>query len=257
MFFNDFNEAKRYRQNRPYFHQLAINRAAKTLGINEIVPIALDIACGTGQSSVALSSIAEQVIGLDLSWSMLTNAEFSKQVHYTLGRAEVLPLVSSSIPVASCALAFHWFNRDLFLKESWRVLKPGGFLIIYNNGFTGTMREMPAFEFWAQNIYPERYPTPPRNSKPLTNDEMVGAGFALIGEEKYQNELIFTPDELSGYLITQTNVVAALQQAGETVEAAREWLLAQITPYFPKEKATFVFSTRAWYLIKTAPGIFS
>lgn len=249
-FFNDLGQAKRYAQSRPYFHPLAIEHAVDALGIDETIPLALDIACGTGQSSIALSSISERVVGFDVSWSMLANAESDDRVRYVLAQAEAMPFGNNAVPFASCALAFHWFDRDVFLRESWRVLKPKGLLFVYNNGFTGSMKEDPSFHNWAQHVYPERFPTPPRNSQPFTTKEAVDAGFELIEEDKYENEVSLAPDELVAYLITQTNVVAALEEGRETVESARRWLLEQVNPYFAREKATFMFVTRAWYFRK-------
>lgn len=253
-FFDDPGEAERYAQSRPYFHQLAIERAARAIGLEGKVPMAVDIACGTGLSSRALTSIAEQVVGLDVSWHMISRAEPHEQVQYTLSMAEALPIKSGSIPLISCALAFHWFERDRFLENCQRVLEPGGWLMIYNNGFTGKMKENPDFSIWSGTIYPERFPTPARNSEPITREAAAAAGFELSGEEAYENEVVFTPEALAGYLCTQTNVAAGIREGRETAESARGWVLAGIRPYFPGEEGTFIFSTRAWYLQKDREG---
>lgn len=249
-FFDEMHEAKRYAQSRPYFHPLAIKHAADSIGIEAHFSLALDIACGTGQSTVALSAISDQIYRIDISWSMLANAESHASVQYVLARAEAIPFKDSSIPISSCALAFHWFDRDLFLREAWRVLVPKGLLIVYNNGFTGIMRGNPGFQSWSQEVYPARFPVPPRNSQPITTQGAARAGFVLNMEDRYKNDVNFTPDQLVAYLITQTNVVAALQNGRETVESARKWLLEQMNPFFDKDIATFVFSTRTWYLRK-------
>ena len=61
---------------------LAIARAKEAMGVERTVQLALDVACGTGQSAAALTSIAERVIGFDISWSMLANAERNERVRY-------------------------------------------------------------------------------------------------------------------------------------------------------------------------------
>ncbi|HKJ26521.1 MAG TPA: methyltransferase domain-containing protein [Anaerolineales bacterium] len=251
-FFYGVEEAKRYAKSRPYFHPFAVKWAAKALGIDDKLPIALDIACGTGMSTLALAAIAEKIVGLDISWNMLSNADSNQRIQYTNARSELLPFKSNSVSFVSCALAFHWFDRDAFLREAARVLKAECFLFLYNNGFTGTMRGQADFYDWAHNTYPARFPTPPRNHQPLTDGDLTRAGFVLIGEDRYQNDVSFTPDQLVGYLGTQTNVVAALQQGRETVESAYRWLLGQVAPYFIDEKAVFVFSTRAMYLVRSS-----
>ena len=251
-FFAHLDEAERYAQSRPYFHPLAIARAREAMGIERSVPLALDVACGTGLSTAALMSIAERAIGIDISRIMLLNAERSEQVRSLQARAESIPLQSGSAPLLSIALAFHWFDQDRFLREAWRVLGGEGLLLVYTNGFTGIMREDAAFEHWSREVYAERFPTPPRDSKPLSAEEAAGYGFAFIGEESYENEVGFTPEEVVAYLTTQTNVADAVEQGRESLESISQWLLEQVRPFFTGSSATFVFVTRAWYLSKKA-----
>jgi len=249
-FFTGLSEAERYAQSRPFFHPLAIARAKEAAGVEGIAPLALDAACGTGQSAAALTSVAERVIGFDISWNMLMNTQGNERVRYVQARAESMPFRSGAAPIMSCALAFHWFDRGRFLREAWRVLKAEGLLLIYNNGFTGIMRDEPAFQHWGQQVYPERFPTPPRNAQPFTRAEAAGAGFDFVKEERYENEVDFTPEALVAYLTTQTNVVAAVEQGRESLESAGQWLIEQVRPFFAKTSAAFIFSTRAWYLRK-------
>ena len=253
-FFTESNEAERYARNRPYFHPLAIARAKEAMGIGTAVPLALDVACGTGLSTTALLSIAERVIGMDISFNMLSNAQRDRRIRYVQARAESIPLPDSSLPILTTALAFHWFDRDSFLGEAWRVLGDEGLLLVYTNGFTGAMREDPAFEKWSHEVYPRRFPTPPRDSKPLTEEDAATAGFSLIAEERFENDVRFTPEELVSYLCTQTNVAAAIRQGRESIESAGQSLLEQVRPFFSGAAATFVFVTRAWYLRKGPRG---
>lgn len=251
-FFIDLNEAKRYSQSRPYFHPIAIERAKETMGIIDIFPLAVDVACGTGQSATALTAIAQRVIGFDISWNMLAAADRYEGLQYAQARAESMPFQSGSVPIMSSALSFHWFDRDRFLNEAWRVLDLEGLLLIYTNGFRGSMRENPSFVDWGLEVYTKRFPTPPRDSRPLTKEEAGRSGFSLVMEDSYENEITFTPEELVAYLMTQTNVVAAVDQDHESLESANRWLLDQVRPFFANARATFVFGTKAWYLKKRA-----
>jgi len=251
-YFTDLNEAERYAASRPYFHPLAIQRAKETFGIEGRLPLAVDVACGTGLSAVALTSLAEAVIAFDISWNMLSNARRERQPQYVQARAESMPFPSQIAPLLTCALAFHWFERASFLTEAWRVLEPDGRLLIYNNGFTGIMRENPAFDEFSHKRYPERFPVPPRDNPPFTEKEAATSGLMLIREERYENEVVFTPEELVAYLATQTNVAAAIRAGRESLESATKWLLEQVRPFFWAMSGTFVFVTRAWYLKKEA-----
>jgi SAM-dependent methyltransferase len=253
-FFADMDEAARYAASRPFFHPLAIARAGKAIGLQQTVPLALDVACGTGQSTKALAAIADRVIGLDISRSMLAHAQADARIQYLTARAEALPVRSGTASLVTSALAFHWFDRRRFLSEARRVLLEGGYLLIYNNGFTGIMGENPAFQTWSQKDYLQRFPVPPRDSAPLAAQEAERAGFTLLAEDVYENEIRFTADELAAYLTTQTNVKAALDQGRETLATATAWLLGQLRPFFVATNASFVFRTRAWYLQKAAPA---
>lgn len=250
LYFSGPEEARRYAQSRPYFHPLAVGRAAAFAGVSRPVAWAVDVACGTGLSSVALATIARRVIGIDLSANMLANAQAHERVHYAQAQAETMPFPSGSVPLMSCALAFHWFDRQRFLGETARVLAAGGLMLIYNNGFTGAMRENAEFGDWSRRVYPARFPVPPRDSRPFTPDDAAGAGFDFLAEERYENEVSFTAAELVAYLQTQTNMAAAVAQGRESYPSARRWLLDQVRPFFAGERATCVFSTTAWYLRK-------
>lgn len=90
------------------------------------------------------------------------------------------------MPVMSTALAFHWFDRDRFRRQAWRVLNADGLLLVYTNGFTGIMREDPEFQNWSRGVCPEHFTTPARDSNPLTLEEAASSGFAFINEERYE-----------------------------------------------------------------------
>ena len=249
-FFTGLSEAERYARSRPYFHQIAIERAKERLDIEGPLPLALDIACGTGQSAAALLPLANQVVGIDSSKSMLSHATTKPQIRYAQAHAEALPFASESFPLVTTALAFHWFERQKFLAEAWRVLRPRGSLVIYNNSFRATMKENPLFREWGIQSYLKRFPTPPRDRKPLAVEEAREMGFSFIEQDQFDNEVRFAPEELVAYLTTQTNVVAALDEGRESLDRAYEWLLEEVRPYFGDSVGTFVFGTVAWYLKK-------
>ena len=118
-----------------------IEKIRDFLGLREPVPLALDVACGTGQSTLALKEVASQVVGTDTSREMLDRAPREPGVQYVEASAEDLPFADGSFRLVTVALALHWFERSRFLTEASRVLNPGGWLIIYDNGFFGEMRK--------------------------------------------------------------------------------------------------------------------
>lgn len=77
---------------------------------------------------------------------MLSRAPEDPRIHYVEAPAENLPLDNSSFDLATVALALHWLDRDAFLHEMRRVLRSSGWLVIYDNAFTGRMKSNPQFE---------------------------------------------------------------------------------------------------------------
>jgi ubiquinone/menaquinone biosynthesis C-methylase UbiE len=250
-FFAYKSAAERYANHRPYYHPLVISRVKSQLGLSKPVRRALDVGCGTGQSTVALKEIADSVIGVDVSDEMLALAPQKQGVEYLHANAEDLSaLENGSFDLITASMAYHWFNRDHFLVEAHRLLIGSGWLVIYNNGFTGQMKENISFEEWVEQTYVQRYPTPARNWMSLDSEGAKEFGFVSFHVEDYQNNVQFTAEELSAYLTTQSNVISAVEHGSETIEDVYRWLVSQTKPYFSSEKATFVFNGYIWYLQK-------
>lgn len=162
---------------------------------------------------------------------------------------EKLPFTKGSFYLITVALAFHWFDRAPFLTEARRVLHPYSWLIVYDNWFTGRMAENPEYEGWYREEYLARYPSSPRNREPLTDAGAVEHGFELVGREGYENEVSFSPEELVGYLMTQSSVIAAVEKEGaEGGETVCEWLMDAQAPFFGASKGTFLFEGSIDYL---------
>ena len=227
---------------------MVIRKIRDLLKLREPVPWALDVACGTGQSTLALKEVASQVVGTDTSREMLDRAPREPGVQYVEASAEDLPFADGSFRLVTVALALHWFERSRFLTEASRVLNPGGWLIIYDNGFFGEMKENPEHERWYREDYLARYPSPPRNTGPLTEDECRKHGLRLVERERYTNEVSFSAEELTSYLMTQSNVVVAIESGAESLENARTWLTSSLAPMVRRPRGTFLFGGVIEYL---------
>jgi SAM-dependent methyltransferase len=247
-YFAHLTAAERYARNRPYFHPLVIARVRTFLKLPRPVPLALDVGCGTGQSALALTDIALSVIATDLSPSMLAHAPVNERIHYVEAPAENLPVNDRSVDLLTVSLAFHWFDRRGFLAEAHRTLRPTGTLVIYGNGFFGQMKENPEFARWNRESYLPRYPIPPRNDQPFMDADAKEHHFAFAGRESYTNEISLSPEGLARYLMTQSNVIAAVEQGSESLDSVNAWLLDSTQPFFQSAKGTFTFGGEIWYL---------
>ncbi|MFM7424088.1 MAG: class I SAM-dependent methyltransferase [Elainella sp.] len=96
----------------------------------------LDVACGKGKSSFLLAMQHPQasVIGLDMVPMHIELAEaqygYTRNLQYQVGQAEALPCPDQSVERIHCLEAAFHFDRQRFLQEVKRVLKPGGRVVI-------------------------------------------------------------------------------------------------------------------------------
>lgn len=96
----------------------------------------VDIGCGTAMSTVRLQSVAEHVVGLDISYKMLNQATQDQVINATTTHkqftainadAEALPFTSGTIDAVYSSMALQWCESPhAALREVDRVLAPNG-----------------------------------------------------------------------------------------------------------------------------------
>lgn len=111
----------------------------------------LDIGCGTGNYTVALSDDGIQFIGIDPSTVMLQEAQRKNaNITWTLGNAEHIPYKDQMFSGALASLTLHhWSNLDQGFVEVYRTLKPKSNFVI----FTATAEQMQ--NYWLKHYFPE------------------------------------------------------------------------------------------------------
>jgi len=95
----------------------------------------LDVACGTGvlaREAQARVAPGGTVHGLDRNPDMLAVAGLREPaVHWRSGLAEALPFEDRRFDVVTCQFGLMFFeDRQTALAEMWRVLRPGGRLLV-------------------------------------------------------------------------------------------------------------------------------
>jgi SAM-dependent methyltransferase len=239
--------AQRYAAARPYFHPLIAQKISAFTKINRFER-ALDVACGTGQSTRALLTIADQVEAIDISPDMLRQAEADQRIHYQVSPAEKMPFANATFDLLTVGLGFHWFDQAAFLQEAHRVLQPGAWLAIYADGFSGDIAENAAFKQWAWEVYPKRFPTPPRRSVGVSAELVEPHGFTLAATEKFTHDEIMSAEQLTEFLLTQTNVIAAVESGNTPLLEAAAWIAKGVEPFFNAGQGTMKFGGSIWYL---------
>lgn len=123
----------------------------------------LDIACGTGDFSIAIaehSGEATKILGLDISEGMLevmkrklSEKGLENRVNTMVGDSESLPFDDGTFDRVTIAFGIRNFeHREKALKEILRVLKPDGRLIILELSIPSN-----AIARWAFKIYFTRF----------------------------------------------------------------------------------------------------
>jgi SAM-dependent methyltransferase len=240
-YFGEDEAAARYARYRPYVHDLI---AARIGAVTGRVAAALDVGCGTGQSARALLDWADRVMGADISAAMLAHVPHTPGLSVVETPAETLPFADASFDLVASGLAFHWFDQPAFLAEAHRVLRAGGWLALYNHGFTGVMIDDPAYEAWHRNVYYDRFPDPPRNLQTGGEGQWAEAGFAAVHQDIFTNDILLSLDDWAGYLTTQSNVIARLEDGGAHLDEVGAWLKSEGAPFFKGAPRLFRFACR-------------
>ncbi len=241
--------AEAYAQGRPYFHPLVIEKVKENLALSAPVKLAVDVACGTGLSTRALLAIAEQIVATDISEVMLSQAPKDACITYYQAPAEALPLEDASADLMTVSLAFHWLERKAFLREARRVLRLGGWLVVYENFFEGRQHSNTDFVRWLERYY-EAHPSPPRDRAPFTDEDAQRAGFEFLVRETYKNTWSFNLADFVAYLLSQSNAVAAVSSGRYSAETLKLKLTEELQPFFDGEE-TFPFAGFIWLLRRT------
>ncbi|XP_012934872.1 putative methyltransferase DDB_G0268948 [Aplysia californica] len=137
-FFCSEDSSKLYIKYRPTYPDRLYEKVFKFCQESETCTweLAVDVACGSGQSTLPLAKFFKQVIAVDSSEKQISQApQHMSDISFRCGSAYDLKFISSgSVDLVTVATAFHWFDPERFFEEADRILKPGGSLILYSFG---------------------------------------------------------------------------------------------------------------------------
>jgi ubiquinone/menaquinone biosynthesis C-methylase UbiE len=189
--------------------------------------LALDVATGTGNTAFALAPHVRRVIGLDVTSEMLDQARRLtaergvKNVDWVLGDVADLPFPDDTFDLYTVRAAPHHFRDiDAFLREAFRVLKPGRDAAFIDCSPPAAAREL---------LHDVEVRRDPSHVKALTLEEW-GAHFERAGfelEVASLRELDWDYDEWMGNMAVDPGLAEEL--AG-VIEAAQGEALAQLHP---------------------------
>lgn len=239
--------AQRFAEGRPNWHPAIISRIKEVLSPAGSFLRALDVGCGTGLSTTALRQLATSVIGVDASVEMLSLAPTHAEIKYCVGSAEALPFQSETFDLITTSNAILWFDQIGFLREAERVLRSGGWLVVYDNNFVAETTSFPEFHRWHQQTYLKKYPSPPLYGRSF--DDLQTESLLLVNHESHENVVAFSMETMANYIMSQSNTIAAAEAGKETITEIRDWLETELRPIFGDvNEGDFRFTALIWYL---------
>jgi ubiquinone/menaquinone biosynthesis C-methylase UbiE len=148
---------------------------------------ALDVATGAGHTAMRLAEKGYAVIAADLAAGMLEQtrlgaAEKGLKLETRQHAAEALPYPDGSFDVVTCRVAAHHFSHpDAFVRETARVLKPGGHFILIDGSIYD---DVPVVEEWLHQVEKLRDPSHGRFLTPKGWRSLcAAAGLEVLGAE--------------------------------------------------------------------------
>lgn len=105
---------------------------------------ALDLGCGNGQATVALTRWFDRVVGVDPSQPQIAEAPVHRQITWRVAPAEDTGLAAHSFDLVTVAQALHWFHQERFAAEVRRVARPGALVAVFTYGLLRCSPEVDA-----------------------------------------------------------------------------------------------------------------
>ncbi len=158
----------------------------------------IDVATGPGSTALALATVADRVLGTDVSEGMVATAtrraaeiDVSDQVSFRVADAVHLPAADGEVDAVTCRIAAHHFaDVPAAIAEAARVLRPGGRFVLLDS----EAPDDPEVAAFLHELETGRDPT---HVRAFTRQEWVAmieaAGFTVVSVGSYPKPKAFEP----------------------------------------------------------------
>ncbi len=214
-----------YARYRPRYPVDLVRHPANTAPRREL---AWDCGCGSGQMAALLADHFESVLATDASAEQIARAAPHPRVSYRRARAEESGIWAESVDLVVAAQAVHWFDLDLFYRESRRAARAGALLALVGYGRLNLASPAKAVVDHFYTTVLGRYWPPERQlvedgyrTLPFPFEELRAPGMAM--------QASWNREELLGYVDTWSSVRALVASGhGDRLddfrrELARVW----------------------------------
>ena len=141
-----------------------------------------------------------------------------------------MPFVPGTFGAATCSSGVHWFDQQAFFGELHRVVRPGGWVALYDHYFIGEMVDVPEFADWLHEAlvrYPlrraiRRWAIPAVSSRKASRRSATSCS---------RDDIEMTHAQLTDYQLTISNFVDAAEKGVSRAEL-EAWALESTAPLF-------------------------
>ena len=183
-----------YSQARPLYNSIGVGydatRRADPDIVQQVVELlaapagtrCLDVACGTGNYTIALAAAGLDMYGVDVSSTMLASARAKPgavrhAIHWASADATALPFDDGTFDAAVCTMALHHFPQpESVFREIARVLDEDARLVF----LTASREQMR--RYWLNEYFPNAMERSTVQMPPLDQSiiALLGAGFSQV-----------------------------------------------------------------------------